>query len=318
LAVSVALLFDAVLRDRVPRPSFAVPSTPTSEQLLKALGRELWVIGDELLTFASVTNLDVGKNVGRMGLGLRNAADLMLENAWDEVLPELEEASVAATEYFPTSSWQGLLDLFAYDQPVPELEWSSAQLGLRRLADNAEAIYQILKQQDENPGFGDWVNEETLESLQIAEQRLRKSQCLFMDGEFYMPAEPRRKGKTYQRWGGEEILEGAGTWTPQPPPGARERSKAMAEEYARQVNLLPEREEAYASAKKVGKEAVQILVEAEEEIVNSWNDDERSAILKRLLRKLHPDQNRGKEEATSIAFDYVRKVRYLPDLRSRE
>ena len=95
-----------------------------TEDILVALGRNLWAAGDELLEVSAalsglIPNSDNRKfsplGLGAAALALRNAADNMLDDDWENAMGELEVASVSCEGYLPSALMQGLVDLFAYE-----------------------------------------------------------------------------------------------------------------------------------------------------------------------------------------------------------
>ena len=74
-------------------------SQERSEEMLVALGRNLWAAADELLEVSAMLSgygspLDVRKfspqGLGAAALALRNAADMMLDDDWESAMGELE------------------------------------------------------------------------------------------------------------------------------------------------------------------------------------------------------------------------------------
>jgi len=140
------LLVAASYRLSIFWPAFANgasrPSLPTANQLMGALGRELWVVADELLTAsAKVANVP---SLGTSAISLRNAADSMCDGDWESVQGELEAASVSGTDYIPEECFEGLVNLFSYYEPVPQCEWQAASASLRSLSSNIAYIAPLL------------------------------------------------------------------------------------------------------------------------------------------------------------------------------
>ncbi|CAJ1431745.1 unnamed protein product [Effrenium voratum] len=291
LAIGLLLL----RRDDV---SFAAPGQkPSADELLQALGRELWVVGDALLSLSAKVRSAGAVSLANAGISLRNAADLMCEGSWEDVQGELEGAAASCDAYLPGPSWQGLVDLFSYYEAVPECEWTSAAGSLGRLADGLETAEQ-----------------EIFSSIRFAEQdyiqetrlyydtvlgKLRTARDLFLPGTFYLPPDPRSEN---MRRGDSATLEERFFMN------SRQRYEEWKAAGFARLNPDGCRDAAWQSARALGQESVELLAEVEKELVEA-DTRSRSRLLRRLLVKLHPDQNRGRERVTAPVFEYVQALR---------
>eukprot|EP00438_Fugacium_kawagutii_P000815 Skav235100 [mRNA] locus=scaffold711:150069:152208:- [translate_table: standard] len=293
----VALLaITAAFLCRTSQWLFAAPpaAKPKPGELLQALGRELWVVGDGLLTLSSKVRSSGAVSLSNAGISLRNAADLMCDGSWEDVQGELEGAA-ASCDYLPASCWQGLINLFSYYEAVPECEWSSARSSLGSLASALESL-----------------EKELLGSIRFADQdyiaetklyydsvlgKLRRAGDLFAPGwrlelvgqdeflsSFYLPPDPRsddiRRADAAPGRLEERFFDGSRKRYEEWRAGTQDQS------------LNPDgcRDRAWQDARALGQEGMQDA-EAEEDM------RKRGRVLRKLLVKLHPDQNRGREKA---------------------
>ncbi|CAL1158274.1 unnamed protein product [Cladocopium goreaui] len=254
-------------------------STEESEDLLVALGRNLWAAADELLEVsallaaAPLSALDVRKfspqGLGAAALALRNAADMMLDEDWESAMGELEVASVSSEGFLPPASMQGLIDLFAYEEAMPSCEWQRAKSSLRRLSKNLADVAEKLS-------GGEVVN-----SLKRSSEFLSSAARLFVPGGFEMPPDPR-------------IYRG--------PRGETQR------DFYGSFYVPPEKQ--YVEDAPPGSPAAKILETVQRELAEAGSSSSaRRQVLRRLVRRLHPDQNRGKEEEVTPAFRYIQRIR---------
>lgn len=264
---------------------------------MKALGCELWVIGDELLTVgARAAN---ARELGVTGISIRNAGDLLLENSWEDVMGELESAA-ASTNYLPYAYFEGLVNLFAYEEPVPSIEWLPARNSLLSLSEELNR-----KGPDLLRGLEGVYRRETESSLLYVVERLSKASKLFLKGGFYMPKDPRN----------EKFREGRGSpRNPEPRPFPWGRGPPPTEAEERMRDRLEElRREAEQSAMKVGGKAPALLEEVEEKLqqarASASPDEARRKALKRMVRNLHPDRNPDNAEEVTPIFQYVQQLR---------
>lgn len=257
-------------------------STEESEDLLVALGRNLWAAADELLEVsallaaAPLSALDVRKfspqGLGAAALALRNAADMMLDEDWESAMGELEVASVSSEGFLPPASMQGLIDLFAYEEAMPSCEWQRAKSSLRRLSKNLADVAEKLSRLS----GGEVVN-----SLKRSSEFLSSAARLFVPGGFEMPPDPR-------------IYRG--------PRGETQR------DFYGSFYVPPEKQ--YVEDAPPGSPAAKILETVQRELAEAGSSSSaRRQVLRRLVRRLHPDQNRGKEEEVTPAFRYIQRIR---------
>eukprot|EP00434_Breviolum_minutum_P013366 symbB.v1.2.011777.t2/scaffold750.1/size323489/29 len=240
-------------------------STEQSEEMLIAFGRNLWAAADELLEVSAmmassnIQSLDVRK-FSALGLG---AAGLSLRNAADMMLDEDWESAMGELEVAAASSEGFLpplymqgLDLFAYDEPIPACEWKAAKSSLRRLSGNLVNVAGRLSE-------GEIVN-----SLRRAADFLQSAAQIFMAGGFEMPPDPR-------------IYRG--------PRGETQR------DFYGSFYVPPEKQ--YVEDAPPGSPAAEILEKVQRELAEAGSSrSARRQALRRLVKRLHPDQNRGKEE----------------------
>lgn len=253
---------------------------PSAEQLLTALGRHLWVAGDELqeasvclMERASDGNSDNAPGGSPQALSqgatsLRTAADLVLDGYWGDAWGELEVASVSCEQYLPMNACQGLIDLFGYEEPVPECAWAPASASLRTLGMRLQGFAEKVSRRPVlNVCAGD--------SLAAAAKALEAAARLFVAGGFKMPADPREVGPQWNN-----------------------------------VFMLPEQEPNLVA----GSYAAALLTEvnAELERVATEGPKARRSVLRQLVRLTHPDQNAGHEA------EVLPVLRYVQELRDRE
>lgn len=291
--MAAGILVFALAHTRVLRRSTTTPwvsafaagaggaaSPPSADQLLTALGRCLWVAGDELQE-ASVCLMEAGSDgnsdsapggspqaLSQGATSLRTAADLVLDGYWGDAWGELEVASVSCEQYLPMNACQGLIDLFGYEEPVPECAWAPASASLRNLGTRLQGFAErVSRKPVRNVRAGD--------SLAAAAEALEAAARLFVAGGFKMPPDPREVGPQYA----------AGFTLPEQEPNL------VAGSYA--AVLLAE-------------------VKAELERVATDGPKARRSVLRQLVRRTHPDQNAGHEAAV------LPVLRYVQELRERE
>jgi hypothetical protein len=264
---------------------------------MKALGCELWVIGDELLSVgARAIN---ARDLGNAGISIRNAGDLLLENSWEDVMGELECAA-AGSDVLPYLCFEGLVNLFAYEEPVPSIEWLPARNSLLSLSEE-------LRKRGPNVlrGLEGAYRAETEGSIIFVIERLDKASQLFCRGGFYMPDDPRNT----------KFREGRGTpRDPEPRPFPWGRGPPPTEdEYRMRGRLDKLRLQAEQSAMAVGGKAPALLQEVEGELeqarASASPDEARRAALRRMVRNLHPDRNPDNPAEVTPIFQYVQELR---------
>ncbi|CAK9090169.1 unnamed protein product [Durusdinium trenchii] len=178
---------------------------------------------------------------------------MMLDEDWESAMGELEVAAVSCEGFLPPQAMQGLVDLFAYEEPIPSCEWKAGSRSLRRLSRNLENVISRL-------GEGEVVN-----SLLRAAEAFRDAGQLFT-GSFKMPPDPR----IYRGPRGQTPRDFYGSFY-QPP------------------------EPQYVEDAPPGSPAGQLLQSVAAELEAETTSEGRRLLLRRLVRKLHPDQNRGKD-----------------------
>eukprot|EP00913_Durusdinium_trenchii_P000564 g520.t1 len=65
---------------------------------------------------------------------------------------ELEVAAVSCEGFLPPQAMQGLVDLFAYEEPIPSCEWKAGSRSLRRLSRNLENVISRLGEGEDELG----------------------------------------------------------------------------------------------------------------------------------------------------------------------
>jgi len=264
---------------------------------MKALGCELWVIGDELLTVsARAVNR---RDLGMTGISIRNAGDLLLENSWEDVMGELESAA-ASSEALPCFCFEGLVNLFAYEEPVPSIEWLPARNSLLSMSEELKK-----KGPDVLRGLEGAYRSETAASIIFVVERLSKASKLFLRGGFYMPVDP-RDAKFREGRGKPRDPE------PRPFPWGRGPPPTVAEDRMRE-RLEQLRFEAEQSAMAVGGRAPALLQEVEGELqqarASASPEEARRAALRMMVRNLHPDRNPDNPAEVTPIFQYVQQLR---------
>ncbi|CAE7943157.1 nadsyn1 [Symbiodinium sp. KB8] len=251
-----------------------------TDDLLVALGRNLWAAADELLEVSAtlaalglVPRSDDGNSrkfsplgLGSAALALRNAADNILDDDWENAMGELEVASVSCEGYLPAAFMQGVVDLFSYEEPIPECEWSSARQSFRGLSRNLFSIADRLGQSS-NP---------LAESLRYAGEKLRSAGKLFVEGGFQMPKDPRFSRGERGEWSSQSQQSYYGNFYSSTGPSP-------------EAQLAEEAPPGTPAAKLV--ESIRLEIED----ADAGGPQERRALLRKLVRRLHPDQNPGKE-----------------------
>jgi len=245
-----------------------------------ALGRELWAVGDSLLEASSrllnpgFATLESPRALGNAAIGLRNAAADMLDGDWESVMGELEGAAVCCT-YLQEDSFQGLIDLFAYEEPVPSCEWEAASTSLQKLSMDVIRVYA--RASKPNSPF---YNEEAAAAFRSAIETLRRATKLFEAGGFYLPDDPRVFKETEWQDVSSSAISGA----------APSLDESEITDFAK--DLLRRVEEDLRIAATADSPAL-----------------ERRRVLRRLMREVHPDQNPGREEEVLPVFRYLQQVR---------
>ncbi|CAJ1350482.1 unnamed protein product [Effrenium voratum] len=242
--------------------------TIDTEEMMVAFGRNLWAAADELLELSAALSLTpASRKLGALGLGaaglaLRNAADMMLDEDWESAMGELEVAAASSEGFLPGEYLQGLVDLFAYDQPLPQLEWRSASNSLRALAKNLEFIANRFEE----------FSQDLAESMRLAASYFREARQVLSGGPFRMPRDPR-------------VSRG---------PRGQTRRDFYGSFYGQAS--IPEPQ--FTEDAPLGSPAAKLLagVQQELEAASFASRKERRRLLRGLVRRLHPDQNRGKIE----------------------
>lgn len=218
-------------------------------------------------------------DLGSCGLGLHNAAEAMLGDSWGDACGELEGAAAMSGEYIPEECYEGLVGLFAYEEPAPASEWPSARASLDDLAAAVSAAADRILA---NPSLPD--RDEASEHLLTAAAILQRAARLFEPGGFAMPDDPRKP---------------SANWEPRPPPPVVEGWKGP-------------RAEAIAALGELGC-GLGLLEEVDAELASAAEAEDREAArakaLRALVRRLHPDQNPGRESQVLPVFRYVQKLR---------
>lgn len=262
--------------------SGATSTPPSPSQLLQALGRQLWVAGDELLEVgACLEDLGSGfgqggrpespRQLGNGGLALRNAADAILDDDWPSAWGELDVAAASCEAYLPSPAFQGLVDLFGYTEPVPSCEWRAASQSLLSLGTYLRMAAERVRR---NPDLRS--REQASGGLAASAAALEGAARLFQPGGFFVPPDPR------DPWPKDSEPFVAGPW----------KSDAFAE-----PQLVP------------GSYAARLLEEVREELSRASGAAQRRSALRRLVRRSHPDQNPGHEDEVIPILEYVQGMR---------
>lgn len=254
----------------------ATYSSGTSpDDLMQALGRELWVVGQQLFrTSVAATggNDPVGTPLGRGGLVLQNAASLMMDGRWEEVMAEMEVFQATVRPY--TQRCQGLVDLFAYDEPVPVCEWSNSRKCLIAMAEDLGSAATDLRL-DRSVHNGP----EAANALFGVKAALEKAAGLFSPRTFYMPAEDPRPGRS-------------GTSDEAQP----DRAQAS-------------RDQALDELRKSGQSSG-LMGEVDKALEEAGTSArEKNKVLRKLMKDLHPDRNGDRVAEVTPVFQYVQRLR---------
>ncbi|CAE8623823.1 unnamed protein product [Polarella glacialis] len=275
--------------------SRATASTPSAKQLMESLGRELWAAAEELLEASALllgTSLDSSMSkspraLTNCALALRNAADTILDGDWESAMGELETAAVSCEGYLPSDNFQGLIDLFGYEVPVPKCEWVSASASLGQLSGSLAQASRWVVDKSRDVLVGSTSTQEASDGMQRASDILRRAMRLFVAGDFYTPEDPRRSR-------GERGEPGRAAWGQVPPSwGSAAGGRSDLEMPA------------------PGSPAAKLLADIRTELEQTSSGDAAAwrAKLRQLVRRLHPDQNPGKEAEVLPAFQLVQSLR---------
>jgi len=268
--------FGRVEASQAPYGATYSAGVTSAEDLTQALGRELWVVGLGLFrTSVEVTGGrdPAGSPMGKSGLVLQNAASLMMDGRWEEVMAELEVFQATFRPY--TQRCQGLVDLFAYDEPVPACEWSNSRKCLRAMAEDLGSVATDMRL-DRSVHDGK-AAANTLFGVKAA---LEKAAGLFSPRTFYMPEEDPRPGRS-----------GAAGAAPRGDRAQASREQALDElkQSGQSPGLLGEVDRALEEAGTSARE--------------------KSKVLRKLMKDLHPDRNGGRVEEVTPVFQYVQRLR---------
>ena len=159
---------------------------------------------------------------------------------------------------------------------MPECEWSSARQSLRALSRNLNSIAERIGE----------FSGTLAESLRYAAERLRRAGKLFAAGGFQMPEDPRFSRGERGEWSSEQNNFYSG-WAGQ----------------SADAQLAEDAPAGTPAAKLVES------IKLELEDATAGGPKERRATLRKLVRRLHPDQNPGKEAEVLPAFRYIQRLR---------
>eukprot|EP00929_Paragymnodinium_shiwhaense_P043657 TRINITY_DN22436_c0_g1_i1.p1 TRINITY_DN22436_c0_g1~~TRINITY_DN22436_c0_g1_i1.p1 ORF type:complete len:366 (-),score=87.77 TRINITY_DN22436_c0_g1_i1:79-1107(-) len=320
ISSAASLLALSGLLWRTSPEAFAAPKVvPTSRELMQALGRELWLASDELLEAAA--SFEQLNFVGLGAISMRNAADSMLEGNWEDTMALLEETAAAFDNEIPSVYFTGLVNLFAYVEPVPQCEWGNARSSLKTISSLMwGACYRKISGGQMIPeGVPGAKREKAVRSLEFAIEVLKKAQLLFDPATFYMPADPRiagaKQGKGHAR---QNEYQETARWVEmqngrEPSPSGGYRPQEVVPEVVPSAYDLMKarlRQEAVDAAARAGKiqEVNTLLLQVDADLGDA-DGNERRARLRKLLREYHPDQNPGREAEVRPVFQYVNKLR---------
>jgi len=258
---------------------------------MMALGRELYAAGESLLeASACLVSGSSSGNQGRsqsprqlanLASGLRTAGIEMLDDSWEDVMGELEVASVSAEDYIPAGAFQGLIDLFAYEKPVPPCEWANARRSLEGMA---SCLANEARTLEKESGY----TQDARNWLLSAARTLRRARTLFEPNGFYIPEDPREN--TIPQDEGWDFRNAA-------MPGRRRGT----------VDARDLEDGGFASA--LLRRIEQELQSADLQQTGAERQTRRARALRRFVRELHPDANPGKEEQVLPIFQYVQQMR---------
>ena len=177
-----------------------------------------------------------------------------------------------------------MFPLFAPDnqrqEPIPECEWSSARQSLRGLSRNLRSVAERIGE----------FSTPLAESLRYAADRLRRAGKLFVAGGFQMPVDPRFSRGERGEWSDQQNFNNFYSGWASPSPDAQ---------------LADEAPPGTPAAKLVES------IKLELEDATAGGPKERRSLLRQLVRRLHPDQNPGKEAEVMPAFRYIQRLRSI-------
>ena len=161
-------------------------------------------------------------------------------------------------------------------EPIPECEWKSARRSFRLLSRNLLSIAEQLSE----------TSSTLAESVRYAGEKLRRAGKLFVAGGFQMPVDPRFSRGERGEWGQQTYNSFYGWGEPSP--------EAQLEEEA-----------------PAGTPAAQLVESIKVEVADAsaGGEKELRTVLRQLVRRLHPDQNPGKEAEVLPAFRYIQRLR---------
>lgn len=272
----------------------------------------MYVVGDELLSVSARLPL-MGPSLANSAISIRNSGDLLMDGDWEFVAGELETAAVSCERYLPPEAFQGLVDLFSYEEPAPECEWRAAKRSVAYLGRCIEAkAPEILGKMDGA------FQEESETALAVCVEALIYAMDIFEPGGFFMPADPRDRYSRVGRGAPREPQEFTFRWQ-QRTGRAQEsnrRQQYLQNERNRQLSRQQAMRQKAASAIAGDAYATALLVKVDTELeaADALQNEERRekarrSALRRLLRDLHPDQNPNKETEVMPVFEYVQSLR---------
>lgn len=301
-----------------------VTSTAIDESYgrLRALGTALWEAGDCMLTAGSFLGdagwANRGENpavLGYVGTHVRNAADCLLaeDPDWYGAEGELTEAAAGGDFYFTDSHFEDLGELIMSDEgllgdpggtddsEVPA-EWPVSRVALQSLAAEVASVAESVRSDGVSSAALDKASARLAEAAEFFGASASESAAAVAaanDVEARVEAELANAGETRAA-----ALERLSQWYhPIQNPG-REHMVLPSYHYVmKRIEL--ERDGRVDLSKGSSKADISAMVEAE----LACAADSRSAALRKLLLRYHPDQNPGREEEVLPVFLHVQQLR---------
>eukprot|EP00930_Biecheleria_cincta_P015962 TRINITY_DN13136_c0_g2_i1.p1 TRINITY_DN13136_c0_g2~~TRINITY_DN13136_c0_g2_i1.p1 ORF type:complete len:363 (+),score=77.24 TRINITY_DN13136_c0_g2_i1:69-1091(+) len=165
------------------------------------------------------------------------------------------------------------------EEPAPNCEWLAAKRSLKEMSASLASSAKKVKGQAQ---FAKCPRMLAFDALTRASEGLLRATKLFSPSTFYMPPDPRATKSYRGEW--SDAAKSSSSfpgWSPVPEP----------------------------EAVKLGSPEAKLVAEVLKEIEEASDQGRRSSVLRQLIRKLHPDQNPGREKEVLPAFNFVQRLR---------
>ncbi|CAK0796619.1 unnamed protein product [Prorocentrum cordatum] len=298
---------EVVASRRAPRR----PPPTADEQLLWALGCELWAAGSDgelggphWQRRPPVPGGGAQPGEGctshlptalrNAGCSIQDAADSMLDRRWGAAWRQLENASTTCREYWPAGAFEGLVNLvFCQAEDLPSLEKrAAASESLEKLA---AGLANAMEQVELNNDLRFPYRERGVVLLRSAGELLQEGAEVLRAGKFHAYRDPRGKRA-------EEDRDIHGWYDGDPDPEAESDEDYAEYDAASFSSSSAEPGSGSYAAMRISEIRDQL------ERANVGGPKARRALLRRLVRECHPDQNPGRESDVLPVFNYVLRM----------